>query len=176
VDVERGGYFFTAADAEELLTRQKPAHDGAIPSGNAIAASNLLRLAEITGQESFRKAGERIFSAFSSVLRAQPTTTPQLLVSLDRALSRQLEVVVVCPGKRSEASDLLEAIASVFVPGKVVFTTVEGAPQEALASRVPWVAGRPTSRGEATAYVCQQGVCQLPTSDPKTLRAQLLGD
>jgi len=176
VDVERGGYFLTAADAEELLTRQKPAHDGAIPSGNAIAASNLLRLAEITGQESFREAGERIFSAFSSVLRAQPSTTPQLLVSLDRALSRQLEVVVVCPGKRAEASALLDAIASVFVPGKVVFTTVEGAPQEALASRVPWVAGRPTSRGEATAYVCQQGVCQLPTSDPKTLRAQLLGE
>ena len=174
VDVDEGGYFFTAADAEKLLARQKPAYDGAVPSGNAVAAANLLRLSEITGEARYRTAGERVFSAFAGVLERAPTSAPQLLSALFRAHSRELEVVVVCPKDRSEAAPFLDVIRDTFVPGKVVLATVEGAPQAELAKRVAWVGARPASEGSATAYVCRHGVCKLPTTDPATFREQLL--
>src|SRR5919198_1151069 len=44
-DPERGGFFTTAADAEELVARRKDVDDHPIPSGNSAAAFGLLRLA-----------------------------------------------------------------------------------------------------------------------------------
>jgi uncharacterized protein YyaL (SSP411 family) len=50
-DAEHGGFFQTSAADEVALARRKPGDDGALPSGNAVAAQNLLRLAELTGDD-----------------------------------------------------------------------------------------------------------------------------
>jgi uncharacterized protein YyaL (SSP411 family) len=175
-DEAGGGYFFTAADGEVLLARQKPAYDGAVPTGNAVAAANLLRLAELTGEQVHRDRAERIFSALSTTLRRGPTSAPELLVALDRAHSRGLEVVIICPEDRSEAASFQDVLASTFVPGMVSVVTIFGKDQKRLAKQVPWVADRPTANGAATAYVCREGVCKLPTTDPTVFLSQLLED
>jgi len=175
-DEAAGGYFFTAADAEALLARQKPAYDGAVPTGNAVAAANLLRLAELSGEQSYRDRAERIFSALSTTLRRGPTSAPELLAALDRAHSRGLEVVIICPKDRSEAAAFQDVLAATFVPGMVSVVTVSGKAQTQLAKRVPWVADRPTANGLATAYVCREGVCKLPTIDAAEFRSQLVED
>ena len=175
-DEKSGGYFFTAADGEVLLARQKPAYDGAVPTGNAVAASNLLRLAELTGEQRYRDLAERNFSALSAILRRGPTSAPELLAALDRAHSRGLEVIIVCPESRLEAAPFEEVLSRTFVPGMVRLVTTEGRAQSRLAKQVPWVAERPTANAVATAYVCRQGVCKLPTTDPKEFHTQLLED
>ena len=69
-----GGYFKTADDHEKLLAREKPARDGAIPSGNSIAALNLLRLYEFTGNPQYAEDAGMIFSAFQRTLDQHPET------------------------------------------------------------------------------------------------------
>ncbi len=72
-DGERGGYFYTARDHEKLFARGKDYHDGAQPSGNSVAASNLVRLWQHTGEEKYRKAAERTFRNLSAPLRLSPS-------------------------------------------------------------------------------------------------------
>src|SRR5262249_55031952 len=64
-DPEQGGFFLTGAGREVTLARQKPYYDGAIPSGNAIAALNLLRLAEFTADDRRRARAEATLRAFA---------------------------------------------------------------------------------------------------------------
>src|SRR5215204_7722244 len=52
-DDERGGFFTTSNDHEELIARRKDVGDHPIPSGNSSAAYGLLRLAALTGERSY---------------------------------------------------------------------------------------------------------------------------
>jgi len=71
-DPAAGGYFFTAAEGERLLTRPKPDDDGALPAGNSVAALNLLRLAEYTGDQRYRERATGVLRAFGQVLARTP--------------------------------------------------------------------------------------------------------
>ena len=90
-----GGYFLTASDSEDLLVREKPVYDGAVPSGNSIAANNLLRLHDFTGDATWRAAAERLFAAMSLRLTRSPTGSPLLLAALDRYYDVPLEVAII---------------------------------------------------------------------------------
>jgi hypothetical protein len=172
-DGERGGYFQTSDDHEELLARSKPSSDGAVPSGNSVALLNLLRLAEITGDDAWRERAERGLSAFASILRHRPTAAPAMLGALDWYLDVPLEIVLVSPDERgSDAEPLRAALRRVFVPNRLIATLSE---QEAAAqsSLVPVLEGKVAIDGEATAYVCERGRCELPTREPEELARQI---
>ena len=87
-DEKLGGFFYTAHDHEKLFARAKDQYDGAQPSGNSVAASNLVRLWEKTGQARYGKLAERTFRALSAPLKL----TPGNLTALADALARYLEV------------------------------------------------------------------------------------
>ena len=61
-----GGYY-NAAESEDLLYRGKELFDGALPAANAVAALDLLDLAEATGEQRFAAAAERTLRAFASL-------------------------------------------------------------------------------------------------------------
>jgi uncharacterized protein YyaL (SSP411 family) len=167
-----GGYYLTPSDGESLLVREKPTYDGAVPSGNSVSAENLLRLHDFTADSRFRDAAERLFAALSSRVGRAPTGAPRLLVALDRYYDRALEVVIVTtdPAKPSGALDA--RLRQAYLPNKVslVLTETDVASQ---ASTVPWLEAKRAMNGVATAYVCERGRCELPTSKPSVLARQL---
>jgi uncharacterized protein YyaL (SSP411 family) len=169
----RGGYFTTADDHEQLLAREKPGYDGAEPSGNSVAALNLLRLAEFTTQDRYRAAADGILKAFASTMGSSPAALAEMLLALDYRLDRPREVVVVKPAAGADAGPLMDRFRGLFLPNRILVVTAEGPELAALARLVPLVTGKRALDGEVTAYVCTQGICKLPTSDPDELARQL---
>jgi hypothetical protein len=171
-DQKGGGYFTTASDGEALLARQKPDYDGAEPSGNSVAALNLVRLAELTGKSEYAQTAEGVFGATSQRMRRSPNAVPKLLTALDYALDRPLQIFVVSPEGEVAPEALLEIVRRAYVPNRIVSVCSESDLQNYV-SRIPAIEGKRALKGQTTAYVCERGVCQLPTSDPTTLARQL---
>ena len=170
---ERGGYFLTASDAEDLLVREKPVYDGALPSGNSATAHNLLRLYDFTVETKWRERAERLFASFSLGLTRSPTGSPFLIAALDRYYDAPLEVAIITAEGRSDGLALANTLRTNYVPNKV-FLLLDDAAAASQAARVPWLEGKRPIEGRATAYVCERGRCELPTSDPKRFEKQLV--
>jgi len=173
-DREGGGYFMTADDHETLLAREKPARDGAEPSGNSVALMNLLRLGELTLEDRYRLGAEKLLHGVGAALAASPTGFADLLRALDFRLGSPREIVIVTPGPVSDAEPFLELLRREFEPHKVVMVVSEEATDRAEhAKLVPLIRGKTARKGRTTAYVCEAGVCQLPTGDVDVFRRQL---
>jgi uncharacterized protein YyaL (SSP411 family) len=167
---QAGGYFRSAHDDEPLLTRDKPGDDGAEPSGNAVAALNLLRLAELTGDEAWRRSALATLRAFAGGLDG--AGTPAMLAAVDFASDEPLEIVLVAP-RGGDAGALLDVVRRTYVPNKVLVVATEGDDLLERARVVPLLGGRRALRGRPTAYVCRGSACDLPAMAPATLAAQL---
>ena len=172
LDEEGGGYFLTPNEGEALLVREKPGYDQAVPSGNSVAADNLLRLHDITEDEQRRLAAERSFAAFSLQITRAPTAFPRMLVALDHYYDAPLEVAIIVPEALPQGMALTEPLRETFVPNKT-FVFASEAAAEGLRKRVPWLEGKQSMQGKPTAYVCERGRCELPTSSPAVFRKQI---
>lgn len=174
-DADAGGWFTTPDDGERLLARAKPIDDGAEPSGNAVATSNLLRLHALTHDARYRERGERALRTFADVLERHGSAVPKLLVALDRAWRPNLQIVVVTPPGEDPPAAAREVLAPVrrsFLPHASVLVIDEAA-IAADAARVPNLAGKRARDGETTVYVCEDQACDRPTTDPEEVAAQL---
>jgi uncharacterized protein YyaL (SSP411 family) len=163
-DTENGAYYSTAAGDPSLVMRIKEDYDGAEPSGNSIAALNLLRLAQITDRQDFRRSAARALEAFGSRMVAAPVGVPQMLVAYDFSISKAKQIVLVGERDAPDMRELRAAFYSRFVPHGIV-VLVNAASRQALARYIPTVADMTAIGGRATAYVCENYTCQLPTSD-----------
>ena len=172
LDSQSGGYYLTASGGETLLVREKPAYDRAVPSGNSVAARNLLRLHDFTGDTKWRSSAERLFASLGFRVTRSPNGYPLLLVALDHYYYTPLEVAVLAPLNREEARALADRLRKTFVPNKAfaVLTDTEAAEQQA---QVPWLEGKRAMGGKSTAYVCERGRCDLPTSKPSVFQKQV---
>jgi uncharacterized protein YyaL (SSP411 family) len=102
-----GGYYL-AEEAPDLLVRPKIAHDGAVPSGNAVMLRNLLELAERTGDRDYRRRAELGLRAFAGLLEREPAATPVLAVALLEARDAA-PVAAVAAGARSGGDEVVSA-------------------------------------------------------------------
>jgi len=161
---EQGGFHDTASDAEQLLTRPKRLQDDALPAGNAMAATVLLRLAALTGEGRYRDAAEGAIALVAPFVARYPSAFGQWLICLDLALGPIDEVAII--GRRGEhqADALLTVARQGLRPRQVVAMA-----DDARSSVVPLLAGRTRSDGQPAAYVCHGFVCQRPVTDPAAL-------
>jgi uncharacterized protein len=173
-DTESGGFFLASSEHDALLAREKPAQDGAIPSGNSTAAMNLLRLHELTTEPSYLARAEKLFEEMSAVLLGNPLALSEMLLALDFWTDTSKQIVIVTPTSRAEARPFLAVLSRAFVPNAVVAVVTEAEARGALAGRVPVIREKIAQRGQATAYVCEQQRCELPTRDPQTFREQVV--
>jgi hypothetical protein len=162
------GFFDTADDHERLVTRPKDVQDNAVPSGNAMAATVLLRLAAWTGEGRYRDAAERAIRAVAPLAGRHPTAFAQWLVAIDMALADALEIAVVGAADEPSTAALLEPVARGYRPNQVL-----AAAPDPDASSVPLLHGRQRIDGRPTAYLCRGFACRLPVTDPDALLAQL---
>lgn len=165
-DKQSGGYYLTGATSETLLAREKPGYDGAEPSGNSVEALNLLRLGEFTGDDHYRVRAERTLKAFSRALLTSPTAGSEMLLAVDFHTDMAKEVVIVAKRSRNEAEPFLAKLGSTYTPNRIVVIAVEGQDLSRQANVVPLLEGKVAQGGRPTAYVCERGVCRLPTRDP----------
>ena len=168
-----GAYFNNADDHERLLARAKPSQDGAVPSGNSIAARNLLRLAELTGDDRYRERAATLFSAFHEMLTRAPTALSEMLLALDFQLEATKEIVVIRPPSGGDLASMLAPLRATLLPNRILAVATEGDDLRAHSAAVPLVAGKVAREGKVTAYVCQNRVCDRPTTDPEVFAAQI---
>jgi hypothetical protein len=146
--------------------RVKEDYDGAEPSGNSVAAMNLLRLARFTNRADFRESAERTLGAFASRLAAAPVALPQMLAACEWLLSEPREIILV--GERGDAGGtgaLLRTLHSRFVPNRVVMLVDSPEARRALAAGIPSIEFMQKIDGRASAYVCRNYTCQLPVTE-----------
>ena len=87
-DDAEGGYFFTSSDHEKLLARAKKPVDGAMPSGNSVAAGNLLYLANTLKDDKYRQRAKKTALAASAVIEQFPIAAPRMLITIERLLDK----------------------------------------------------------------------------------------
>jgi len=164
-DEQNGGLYMTADDSERLLVRSKQIYDGAIPSGNSVAAFNLLRLGHMTGKDSNWAKAEQIIKAFSDSVRQYPTGHSQLMVALEFALNPNYEVVIVGNPRRKDTISMLDALRKPFLPEKVVlFRPADRKASADINIIAPFSRPMFAKNDRATAYICQEFTCKLPTT------------
>ena len=164
-DTEHGGFWQSAAGADDLILRVKEDYDGALPSGNSVAILSLFRLADMTDRSAFRAAAENGLRLLADRLVRQPQAVPALLAALDYSFGDARRVVIAGTSDMASWRELLAAANRVFLPNKVVLGTT--GPVDSFARTLP------AQNGEATAYVCTGDACQPPTRDPRELEKLL---
>jgi uncharacterized protein YyaL (SSP411 family) len=163
-DKKDGGFYFTPDDGEELLVRQKEAHDGAAPSGNSVSMLNLLRLARITGNTELESMSAALGKMFSAQVAQFPPAYTHLLIALDFALGPSYEVVIVGDLKKQDTNDMVGALRTIFVPSKVVLFRPADETLPDIEKIAPFLKTQSSIGGKATVYVCSNYSCQSPTN------------
>jgi uncharacterized protein YyaL (SSP411 family) len=172
-DSENGGYFSTAGDDPNLLFRMKDDHDGAEPSPNSVAALNLLRLSQMTDHAAWREKAETLFAVFGRHMKEAPASMPQMLVALDFDLTTPKQIIIAGKPNAEDTQALLREVNSHFIPSKILLLADGGEGQQRLAAHMEFIRSIEPIGGKATAYVCENSVCQLPVQNASAL-AELL--
>jgi uncharacterized protein YyaL (SSP411 family) len=160
-DPERGGFFSTASDHEELIARRKDIDDTPIPAGSSAAAFGLLRLARLTGESRYEDAALGHIRLLHVIAPQHAAGFGHLLSAIDFLLAEVREVALV----GDEREPLEQVVRETFRPHIVL---AGGA-----ADGVPLLEGRSTVDGRAAAYVCERFACRRPVTEPDELRAML---
>jgi uncharacterized protein YyaL (SSP411 family) len=164
----RGGFFFTASDAEALITRAKNALDQPNPSGNGTLAAALTRLYYLTGDDDYRQAAQATLDAFAGDVRNNLFSHGTLLNAAE-LLQKGLQIVVIGASDAPDTKALRHVINRMDLPNKIV-TLLD--PGTALPPSHP-AAGKTAQGNAATVYICEGPRCSLPITDPAALAADL---
>jgi uncharacterized protein YyaL (SSP411 family) len=171
-DEERGGFFFTPDDGEALIARLKPFHDGATPSANSVALSNLLILSRLTGRTRYLDIARDLMGWYLREHTGSAAASTWMMASLNLALSPSVEVVVVGDPETADTRALLQVVTSHDRPGMVVILK-PAAGDPVLDHLAPFTRGFTARSGIASAYVCHNHACELPVTDQESLGAIL---
>lgn len=168
-DHENGGFYFSADDAEGMLVRKKELYDGAIPSGNSVALLNLLRLSHLVGNSQYEEKAAHLLRAFSKTIAEAPFAYTQFMAALDFSLGPSSQVVIVGNARSRDTMTMIETLHGSFIPDKVVMfrSTEEKDPD--IIRLAEYSRDLDSIEGKATAYVCRDFRCDLPTTDAKQM-------
>ncbi len=165
-DREHGG-FYQSDGAKDLIIRIKEDYDGAEPSGNSVAVLALLKLAEITGEASYREVADKTLAYFAGRMKEMGVAVPYMMMAADFAAAHPNRVVLAGDPGSPELKTLLKAVHGVYQPHKVVLGTA--GPVEEFAKTLAGKAGE-----GARVYLCKGEHCELPTADAAKVKALLL--
>ena len=165
-DSDNGGFFDTSDDHEQLIHRPKDLQDNAVPSGNSIAASVLLKLSLLTGNGDYWEVAERSVGTMTKFMSQYPSGFGQWLNAASFMVSEPREIALI--GSPEELEPFLEVARSGYRPFQVIAAGDEG--DEAP---LPLLENRTQVGGQGTAYVCRQFVCQAPVTSPEELAREL---
>ncbi|MDQ6976039.1 MAG: thioredoxin domain-containing protein [Mariprofundaceae bacterium] len=159
----KGGFYLTAKNAELLLVRPKDAWDGAIPSGNAVAMANLVRLARMTGDFTLENMAEKGLKSFAPLMQQAPTGQAFMLGALWQYLTPSYELVIAGDSSKESIQALLPLRQGFFPTLAMLFrdkTTIK---------LVPFIAMQKPVKNRLTFYLCHGKECRPPVHDVQHL-------
>ena len=183
-DADGGGWFSTTGDDPTVLLRLKEEYDGAEPSAGSVGVWNLLTLAHLTGGEGVpdhgdhADHGDHVDKVERTLRRLAPSAqvarvVPMMMAAASTYLSGVPQLIIVGAREAAATTALHRVMTACFLPGAVSLVVEPGAHQAAIAERLPWVGAMEMRDGVPTAYLCRNGACQAPVTDPEAFRAQL---
>ena len=174
LDEENGGLFMTAAGTDIPIGRPKEATDGALPSGNGMAAWNMMRLGRLLGRTDVEETGRDILEAFGGNITLNPASYIGLLFAADFTTAFTSEVVVV--GEGDDALKMMRRLQAEHRPNAVFVLKDASQDSDELASIASYTELLVAQDGKTTVYVCHNFVCELPTTDVDAALKLLLAD
>jgi uncharacterized protein YyaL (SSP411 family) len=164
-DAERGGFFFTSHDHEELFHRTKPGPDNATPSGNGVAACALIALGHLASEPRYLDAAERCARLFAPMLAESPGGCSTLLAALADLESPPAAIII--DGDVVAARAWQQALEARYRPSLRVFNIA------GVANAPPALSKGPRPATGAVAWVCRGTQC-LPPIDSLAELANIL--
>ncbi len=166
----QGTFHDTGTDQEALVVRPRDVFDSAAPSGGAVAAMALLRLATLTGEPRYHRVSAQALRSVRPLLAQVPGGLAYWLCALDYHLSTPKEIAIVGSPADPRTQALRRAVFGRYLPNKAVAGyDPDGGEEPGLAL----LEDRTTLEGRPTVYVCENYVCRLPVTDPQALAEQL---
>jgi hypothetical protein len=157
---DSGEFYTTAADHEALIVRSTDWHDGATPSGNAMAATAFAKLAVITGEVRFQAAADATLHAFSGLIESSPTAAAQMLTALDFRLGPTQEIVTFGDASKPDTQAWFRRLNQQFHPRRL--TAFHDPATGAAPAHINLLKHREAVGGELTVYECDNGACREP--------------
>ena len=161
-----GGFFFTGADHETLITRSKTGYDGALPSGNGMAATYLFALSVYTGSPEQTRLARDTLRAFQAQFVRSPSGFTQMIAALDFYLADKRELAIV--GSQKGASEALSRLWRLYTAHTTIaLLDTDSERSESVAEKVPLLAGKTPGEDPTRPrfYLCRDYACQAPTDD-----------
>ncbi|MDQ3969764.1 MAG: thioredoxin domain-containing protein, partial [Thermoproteota archaeon] len=173
-DEKEGNLFFTSDDHEQLISRTKNFYDLAMPSGNSMATSNLLRLYHYTHNNSYLDRAVRIMKAGSRSAAENPFGFGQMLNSIYLYVKEPVEITVISSDNSSNTnnSSLVAWLNRQFLPHSII--GIVHPSELAKLHYYPFFKGREAEAGRETAFVCKNYTCSLPIRSIEELERQLI--
>ncbi|MBI5711878.1 MAG: thioredoxin domain-containing protein [Chloroflexi bacterium] len=162
----QGGFFDTSSDHESLVVRPKSMQDNATPSGNAMAATVLFKLAALTGDGGYTDIATKMLESVQGVLTRYPTGFAQWLVAQSFYVSKPKEIAIIGDVNEANTQVMLDVVNETYRPFAVVAVGAKDSP-------IPLLNGRDQIDGKATVYVCENFACKLPVNEAEKLRELL---
>lgn len=164
-DSEKGGFYSTAGKDPSILIRMKEDYDGAEPSPNSIAVLNLLRLSQMAENEKWREMARRAIQAFERRLQETPYAMPQMMAAVHFYLDKPKQILIAGQRNSPDTQAILREVHKRFIPNKILVLADGGRAQRRLAASLEILDSLEQIEGKATAYICEDYVCKLPTND-----------
>ena len=167
LDKEAGGFYIGPENGEQLIIRAKDSYDGAIPSGNAVAAMNFIKLSKFTGNKKWEEIAENIFLAFSDGINQIPSAHSFMLSSFMFNTINPKEIVVVTKQMNPETISSVRKLQNIYNPHSIFIVKDMNNVHE-LNKIAPWSIMHSTIDDKITFYICENFVCNKPTTNIET--------
>jgi uncharacterized protein len=164
-DTQAGGFFFTAADHEQLIHRSKTFSDDSVPSGNGVAASVLCRMGYLLGELPFLDAAERTLRAGWPLLQQYPQAHMSMANALEDFLASTQ--ILIIRGDAAPVERWAASLNGLYAPTRMIF----GIPRDA-AGLPPALAAKHAA-ADTVAYVCTGMTCSAPLTDLSDIAREL---
>ncbi len=168
-DHDQGGFFTTGIDHETLILRSREGPDGAIPSGNAVAASALARLSFHFNRDDFQEAATNAIRAYGHQISKIPRGYAKSLMVVELLLNGPIELALVGHTGESSYDALRSEVHRHFIPNRIIAHQHE----EDAETTHPLLTGKALVEGKAAVYLCRNFACEAPITDPPSIASAL---
>lgn len=154
-----GGFFFTADNSEELISRQKELYDGAYPSGNSVMLLNLVRLGKLTANQNYDDISEKMINNFSGQISNYPSIFSQFLSGLEFIMNKSYEIIIAGEENSEKVIDAVKKVHNNFLPNKIF---IYNNSKDEVLQLIPYLQANIAIDNKLTIYVCENYKCNLP--------------
>ncbi|MBK1876078.1 thioredoxin domain-containing protein [Pelagicoccus mobilis] len=172
-DSDAGGFFLFEASEDIVFKRTKFSADSAIPSPNSVSAKNLARLSQFFDDSTLADRAAATIAAFSAELESAGTYLPTLREAALLVSKKPLQIVIAGTPDSKAVDEMLREMNHRLLPSRILLYADQGQGQAYLGEHLEFIQTAKSYDDLATAFVCENFVCQMPTEDPKVLAKQL---